>query len=213
MDKYALWAWAARLLVRTSLLKLSEYKAGTVDGDFIRHIIHLSLYDKGPLEAWNYLAQHGISLIIEPHLPKTHLDGGALLTQERRPVIGLTIRHDRIDNFWFNLVHELVHIWKHLETADEAFVDNLDSEPGNDPREREADRITNEIIVSRTIWKRSDAYRKRTPDAINELALQLRIHPAIIAGKIRHDANNFYILNQMVGAGKVRKLFPDIKWN
>ena len=33
---------------------------------------------------------------------------------------------------------------------------------------------------------------------------------AIIAGRIRHDTKNYYILSQMVGKGKVRKLFHDI---
>ncbi|MCK4820861.1 hypothetical protein KA005_34160, partial [bacterium] len=76
-----------------------------------------------------------------------------------------------------------------------------------------ADRLAGETLIPRRIWKRSAAYRQRTPDAIQELALQLKIHPAIIAGRIRHDTRNFYILGQIVGRGKVRKLFPDIQWN
>ncbi len=213
MDKYALWLWTARILVKTKSMKLPSYKIGTVDRAFIERVAHLSLSDKGPIEAQNYLTQHGISLVIEPHLPKTHLDGAALLfSQERRPVIGLTIRHDRIDSFWFNLIHELVHVEKHLKSTDEAFVDDLDSEPGNDSREREADRIASEVFIPRMVWTRSDAYRQRTPDAVQELALQLKIHPAIIAGRIRHDARNFYILSQMIGTGKVRKLFPNVNW-
>jgi HTH-type transcriptional regulator/antitoxin HigA len=106
----------------------------------------------------------------------------------------------------------LVHVEKHLKSTDETFVDDLDSESGNDPREREADRIAGEVFIPRMVWTRSDAYRQRTPDAVQELALQLKIHPAIIAGRIRHDARNFYILSQIIGAGKVRKLFPNVNW-
>lgn len=212
MDKYALWAWTARVLTKAKSMKLPSYRNGTVDKGFIEQVAHLSLSDKGPIKAQQHLMRHGIPLVIEPHLPKTHLDGAALLSQEGRPVIGLTIRHDRIDNFWFNLIHELVHVEKHLKSVDEAFVDDLDSEAGSDPREREADRAVGEIFIPRQIWKRSDAYRQRTPDAVQELALQLKIHPAVIAGRIRHDAKNFYILSQMVGAGQVRKLFQDVSW-
>jgi len=32
-----------------------------------------------------------------------------------RPVIGLTLRYDRIDNFWFCLLHELAHVGLHLD--------------------------------------------------------------------------------------------------
>jgi HTH-type transcriptional regulator/antitoxin HigA len=193
-------------------MKLSSYNVWAIDQKFIQQVGHLSLFQKGPIEAQRYLADHGIALIVEPHLPRTHLDGAAMLSSDGRPIIGLTIRHDRIDNFWFNLMHELVHIWKHLRSLDETFVDDLDSAPGKDPREREADRIAGEILIPRTIWKRSDAFRQRTPDAIQELALRLKIHPAIIAGRIRHDTRNYYILSQMIGKGKVRKLFPGIDW-
>ncbi|MGD0236486.1 MAG: ImmA/IrrE family metallo-endopeptidase [Syntrophorhabdales bacterium] len=213
MDKYALWAWTARVLIKANSMKLPSYKTDTVNKEFIEQVLRLSLSHTGPLDAQRHLRQHGICLIIEPHLPRTHLDGAALLSKEGRPVIGLAIRHDRIDNFWFTLAHELVHVEKHLTSADEAFVDDLDSEPGADAREREADRIASEAIIPRAIWKRSDAYRRRTPDAVQELALQLRLHPAIIAGRIRHDTRNFYILSQMVGTGQVRKLFLDINWS
>ena len=213
MDRYALWAWTARVLTRAKYMELSSYSDKTVDTKFMEQVVHLSLSEKGPIKAQKYLAEHGIALIVEPHLHRTHLDGAAMLSSDGRPIIGLTIRHDRIDNFWFNLIHELAHIYKHIKSFDEIFIDDLDSDPGKDPREREADRLAGEILIPRRIWKRSDAYRQRTPDAIQELALRLKIHPAIIAGRIRHDAKNYYILSQMIGKGKVRKLFPDIEWN
>lgn len=49
------------------------------------------------LVAKELLAKSGISMVIEPHLPKTHLDGAAMLVADG----GLTLRHDRLDNFWF----------------------------------------------------------------------------------------------------------------
>jgi HTH-type transcriptional regulator/antitoxin HigA len=212
MDRYALWAWIARVLAKANSMELSSYTANTVNAEFIERVLHFSLSHTGPVDVQRYLGERGICLVIEPHLPRTHLDGAALLSKEGKPVIGLTVRHDRIDNFWFTLTHELIHVEKHLKTMNETFVDDLDAEPGADNREREADRIASEVIVSRSIWTRSDAYRQRTPDAVQELALQLGIHPAIIAGRIRHDARNFRILSQMVGTGKVRKLFADINW-
>ena len=61
-----------------------------------------------------YLAHSGIPLVVEPHLPQTYLDGAAFLLPAGRPVIGLTLRYDRLDNFWFVLFHELAHVVKHL---------------------------------------------------------------------------------------------------
>jgi HTH-type transcriptional regulator/antitoxin HigA len=212
MDKYALWAWTARVLIVAQSTDLPRYQPGTVDDSFMQTLVRLSLSDKGPNKAQDYLMDHGIAVVVEPHLPRTRLDGAAMLSGDGTPVIGLTIRHDRIDNFWFTLVHELIHVQRHLEANDEAFIDDLESEPGNDPREREADNAATETLIPRAVWRRSDAFHQRSPDSVNELALQLGIHPAIIAGRIRHDTKNFRILGQMVGTGKVRKFWPDIRW-
>ena len=54
--------------------------------------------------------RHGIPLVIERHLPRTYLDGAALRLGDGRPVVALTLRYDRIDSFWFCLLHELAHV-------------------------------------------------------------------------------------------------------
>ena len=201
--------WAARVLIRAkNECCPSSFKAESVTKDFLQQIIKMSWSDRGPLLAREFLAKNGIALIIEPHLPKTKLDGACMLG-DSRPVIGLTIRHDRIDSFWFTLLHELVHVAKHLGKSAELFIDDLD-ERIDDPVEKEADAITSDILVPRKIWKTSNANLHRTPLAINELAKELHIHPAIVAGKIRYEANNFTILRDFVGIKKVRVLFPEM---
>ncbi len=208
MDMNALLAWTARVIIRANKECCpTEFVPGTVTKDFLREVARLSLYDQGPLLAKEFLGKNGIALIIEPHLPKTLLDGGSMLTDAGRPVIGLTFRYDRIDNFWYTLVHELLHVAKHLKNAEEVFVDDLQFESGEDPKEKEADRLTKETFIPRSIWIRSDAYLKRSPDAIIQLAKELRIHPAIVAGRIRWDTGNYEIFNRLIGQGEVKKFF------
>ena len=100
------------------------------------------------MQAREFLAGHGIALRVERHLPKTHLDGAALRLPGKPPVIGLTLRHDRIDNFWFCLLHELAHLGRHLDGRAEGFVDDLDL-PGDDAREAEADEWAQEALIPR----------------------------------------------------------------
>ena len=86
----------------------------------------LSWSQDGPRLAQEFLANHGIHLVYLEHLPRTHLDGAALQLADGTPVIGLTLRYDRLDNFWFCLLHELAHIGRHMSgTSNEAFVDDL----------------------------------------------------------------------------------------
>lgn len=42
---------------------------------------------------------------------------------------------------------------------------------------------------------------------ILNLATEMQIHPAIIAGRIRHELKNFRLLSNFVGHGEVRKYF------
>lgn len=213
MDKYALFAWTARILIRALDKSLPPYSKGTVTLQFMREVARFSWSDKGPLLAREFLASHGIHMIIEPNLPRTHLDAAALLADLGGPVVALTIRHDRIDSFWFCLMHELAHISLHLMGSEESFVDDLDSEIPDDPREREADELASEALIPMADWLRSRAYRQQTTEAIQEIAKTLRIHPAIVAGRIRHTTRNYRVLNQLVGHGRVRQLFPEVTWS
>lgn len=213
MDRYALMAWTARVISRgKSECCFSKYVPGTVDDDFIKEIGKLSWSHQGPVLAKEFLSNKGIALVIEPHLPKTRLDGASMLTPEGMPVIGLTIRYDRVDSFWFTLIHELVHISRHLDSPEETFIDDLEAEAEDDPREQEADRVARECLIPKSKWHRSPAFRQGTTQVINELANELSIHPAIIAGRIRFEKRNYKILNQLVGRGEVRKLFPEVNW-
>lgn len=216
MDKHALAAWTARIMLRA----LEDppnvgYTPGTVTLDFMREVARLSWSDSGPALAREFLKRNGISLIVEPHLPRTHLDGAALMVQLglNRPVVGLTLRHDRIDNFWFCLMHELAHVALHLSESNTEFYDDLDVEAHNDHCEQEADDSAREALIPGDVWRKSSASQLRTPEAVEDLASQLGIHPAIVAGRIRYESKSYRILHQLVGYRRVRPCFPEIDWN
>ena len=86
----------------------------------------MSVMEDGPVRARDCLGQHGVGLEYVKHLPRTHLDGAALRLPDSNPVIGLTLRYDRIDNFWYTLLHELAHVGLHLGSCSDetGFVDD-----------------------------------------------------------------------------------------
>ena len=55
------------------------------------------------------LAQYGIRILFVVHLLKSKLDGAAFWLDDDSPVVVLTLRLDRIDNFWHVLIHEMIH--------------------------------------------------------------------------------------------------------
>ena len=92
----------------------TAYRAGKVDPKFLRKVATLSWSAEGPRLAREFLAKHGIHLICVERLPRIHLDGAVLQLPDGTPVIGMTLRYDRLDNFWFCLLHELAHIGRHM---------------------------------------------------------------------------------------------------
>ena len=216
-DPYALRAWCYYVFATARATYLpAAYKSGTVDLEFLQKLAKLSWSQEGPKLAKEFLANHGIHLVYAPHLPRTYLDGAALmLFPEGTPVIGLTLRYDRVDNFWFCLFHELAHVGRHLDkaenTKDAAFFDDLSLRgvegEVEDEKEREADEWAEEALIPNHVWSTSLICEKPTPSRVVELAHELQINPAIVAGRVRHTHHNYRLLSQFVGTGQVRCLF------
>jgi HTH-type transcriptional regulator/antitoxin HigA len=120
-NPHAFLAWKSRILqkARKSLdqapLLRNAHALTLLDAPFFKQLVKLSTRSDGPVEAVKCLREVGVIVVIEEHLPETHLDGAAMLINDAIPVIGMTIRLDRVDNFWFVLMHELAHIVRHWE--------------------------------------------------------------------------------------------------
>jgi HTH-type transcriptional regulator/antitoxin HigA len=213
MDDYALAAWSAQVLSRASVSPpVVQYKQGTLTNDLLRKIAQLSVSDSGPLLARDFLKEHGIQLVVERYLPRTYLDGAIIMTNKLHPVIGLTLRYDRIDNFWFTLMHELAHLALHLDDENDIYYDDLDIEVEDDAREREANELAGEVLIPYDMWKNSPASHLRSPQAAEYLAKQLNINTAIVAGRMQREFKAFQLLRNLIGKNEVRKLFPEVNW-
>ena len=147
-NHYALWAWCLRVLGNANeSAPPGDYEPGIVDEVFMRDVARCSTTADGPLKAREHLANHGIALVVEKHLKNTYLDGAVLRLGDGRPVIGLTLRYDRIDNFWFTLMHELAHVSLHMEdNGNRAFFDDLDLNESS-RMEKEADEMAEDALI------------------------------------------------------------------
>ncbi|HEU4634729.1 MAG TPA: ImmA/IrrE family metallo-endopeptidase [Edaphobacter sp.] len=205
--RYALYAWLARVIQQARSMKprLGPFEPDRLSAGFLRELAQLSWSERGPLLAVEFLEDHGIAVVIEPHLRGTQLDGAALKDADGTPIVGLTLRYDRLDNFWFTLVHEVAHVWKHVGN-DEAFLDDLDAS-SEDRREAEANRLAREAFIPRVMWRRSEAYLSPSRETIEKLARELRIHPAIVAGRLRKESSNYTAFSDLVGQQQVRSFF------
>ena len=210
-----MWVGRVRELAHQTKRKRGIWRSDTLSEEFLAYVARLSWSETGPRLAQQFLAEKGIALVILPHYPQTKLDGAAMQDQEGAPVIGLTIRHDRVDNFWFTLLHELVHAWKHLPERGMAITDEeVDKgHDGDDAKEAEANRMARDAFIPRALWARSEAYLRPSHESIQELANRLHISPAIVAGRLRHEKSRYAAFGKLVGYRQVRKLFPEVTWS
>lgn len=206
-DCYATLAWELIVRARARKVELStKYTQGSFTEAHMEKLAHLSIYTDGPKLAVEYLARHGIILLIEPAIKGTYLDGIALLLEDGTPVVGLTLRLDRIDYFWFTLMHELAHIIKHVTPEQSSIIDFKDGSSAKDT-EDEADTIASNALIPDKQWVKSKAKQRGSKAGVLELAEQLEIHEAIVAGRVRKERNNYRILSGLVGQKQIRKLF------
>src|SRR3989344_40884 len=214
-DTGALSAWMVRVLEKAKKIKTPvKYKHGVIDVAFMRNLMKLSTKENGPILACEGLRKIGIKVVMERHLPKTFLDGAAILTEKDNPVIGITLRYDRLDNFWFTLMHEVAHVARHYGQDISVFYDEKLLEKDGveiSDKEREADEWAEESILPESKWEISNAAITPSPMATQSLANELGIHVAVIAGVVRFKHQNFFYLNKIVNddSTKVRGLFPD----
>ena len=206
-DGYALLAWRLCVIKKARGNPAPrEYKKGIITAKWLKDLARLSAFEDGPRLAREQLGMAGIALVIEPHFKGTYLDGAAML-DEGRPIVAMTLRHDRLDNFWFVLMHELAHVAKHLDVANPLFADDLDSPDIQDRKEREADIMASEALIPQTAWEKSAVRTSHLPKDVVALAEKLGVHPAIVAGRVRHEAKNFRILVKPLGHGQASRHF------
>ncbi len=74
-----------------------------------------------------------------------------------------------------------------------------------------ADNWAEEALIPPEIWE--DLGESVSGKDVLTIADRLKVHPAIVAGRIRWETKNFRRFARMVGYGQVRKHFPEVEWN
>lgn len=144
------------------------------------------------------LAECGIRFVIVESLPSSKIDGVCFWLDEVSPVIGMSMRYDRIDNFWFVLRHELEHVihehGKSLITIDAELEGDRAGAGDNVPDE---ERIANMAAAEFCVPKKTmDSFIARKSPVFAErdllgVAATLKIHPGLVAGQLRHRIGRY----------------------
>lgn len=203
-DFAAVEAWCAAVTLKASRVDVPPLAKKAVLRKAGRELATLSSRPNGLLLVRDRLAELGIIFVVLEHLPGTYLDGAAMCRSDGAPIIALTLRHDRIDNFWFTLLHEFCHVAKHLKPGRSVILDDLELR-GEHDIEVEADSFAQDSLLPPKIAS-SLKDRDLSWEDVTGLAQQAKVHPAVIAGRWQKENNEYRRFSKMLGRGEVRAL-------
>lgn len=201
-DDTALAGWLAAVTLIAEDVQIEKPKRKVKGADLARKLAKLSVKMDGPIRARTELAAAGIVLVTLEHLPGTYLDGAAMCRSDGTRVIALTLRHDRIDNFWFTLLHELCHATEHLGEDRTLILDDLELKSSDD-LEDEADTFARDALIPPEIWKANVSSELGIQD-VKRIAKKAGVNPAIVAGRWQREHNDYRRFSKILGRGEVR---------
>jgi HTH-type transcriptional regulator/antitoxin HigA len=150
------------------------------------------------------LSECGVRFLIVEGLPGGKIDGVCIWLNPDAPVVAMSLRYDRIDNFWFVLWHELAHVLNDHGRSESAWIIDVELEgerasdsSANSRQEREANRAAAEwcvpedefvsFVTRRTFFSERD---------VVAFAQRMKVHPGIVVGRIQKRTERWDLLRK-----------------
>lgn len=198
IDKINLIGWLNLVSFEAKKIKMSSFDSSKKD-DLLSELKVIFKKNKNTVELTKAtLAKYGIKFIEMPNPEKCAVDGVSFWS-DGNPAIGLSIRHKRIDNFAFTVLHELGHIYLHLVNNNNAEFIDLDKEDaespyGNSKEEKEANNFSSDVLIETTKWKEFLAANLiNNQFLVEDFAHKVGTHPAIVYGRFSKETGNYMI--------------------
>jgi HTH-type transcriptional regulator/antitoxin HigA len=192
-------AWLYRVKALANEMLVEQYSPRAVR-DAITRLSPLLAAPEEARHVPRILAECGIRFVIVETLTAAKIDGVCFWLNDISPVIGLSMRYDRIDNFWFVLRHELEHVLRlHGQRSAVMMLDfELEgSRAGVGDDLPEEERVANEAAANFCVPKKNiDSFIARKAPFFAErdllgFANTLNIHPGLVAGQLAHRTGRF----------------------
>jgi HTH-type transcriptional regulator / antitoxin HigA len=183
-EPYAISAWLRKGELQASELEANEYN----EKKFKEVLPKLkTLMAEHPNNFFNQLQticlSAGVKVVHTPCLPKAPINGSTRWINDT-PLIQLSCRYNRNDNFWFTFFHETGHILLHGKK--DIFLEKVEYCEKDKIKEQQADKFAEK-------WTLSEEEEEKILDAapLNEhdvrmFAKKFNTHPAIIIGRLQY---------------------------
>ena len=167
---------------------ISELHSGFANPEFIAEVPRI-------------LHAAGVRYVVVEKLPTAKIDGVCLWLQDREPVIGMSTHHDRIDNFWFVLRHEIEHVLQ--GDGKNSPIGIFDTDTELSPKENALEdlpayeKLANKAAADFCIPTASmDKFISENNPYFSEKSLlsfseSIGVHPGLVAGQLQHRTGRY----------------------
>lgn len=198
-------AWLYRVKTLASEMLVARYSPASVKSAIskIKNLVHSA---EELRKVPRILAEAGIRFVIVEALPSTKIDGVCFWLDDNSPVIGMSLRFDRIDNFVFVLRHELEHVQNRDGLSEMISMLDVDINSGEaiqvtpelKDQEDRANAAASEFCVPKKmmdafISRKAPVFAKR--DIIG-LARMLKVHTGLVAGQLQFRTQKYHLARE-----------------
>lgn len=192
------WLFRVRQIAKTMVVINYSEKA------LINALLRLRAFLVDPEEARNVpriLAECGVRFVIVESLPNAKIDGVCFWLDRASPVIGLSLRFDRNDNFWFVLRHEIEHVLRRDGQSKEIIDVDIEGSPAGDQLPSEeiaantaaADFCVPKAEMDSFVARKAPFFAER--DVLG-FARRLNVHPGLVVGQIQRRTQRWDFLRR-----------------
>lgn len=190
-------AWLRRVRMMASTMLVKRYSDIALQRA-IKKLQMLLLSAEEARHVPRILSECGVRFVVAETLESAKIDGVCFWLDARSPVVGMSMRYDRIDNFWFVLRHELEHV-RRGHGREQAKVDSeLEGErAGTGPDVGDEERVANQAasdfcvpsdLLRQFIARKAPIFPERD---ILGFAKTIGVHPGLVAGQLRHHTGRY----------------------
>lgn len=201
-------AWLFRVKKVASTMLVKDYSERALK-EAVPALRELLLEPEGVREVPKILADCGVRFVVVEHIPSSKTDGVCFWLDDKMtaPVIGMSLRLDKIDNFWFVLRHEIEHVLR-KHGREEAIVDS-EIDTGAPTRNEEedvanaaaADFCVPEAEMRDFILRNDPLFREEN---VLNFAWRMKVHPGLVVGQLQRRTQKWQLFRPHLA--KIRDL-------
>jgi len=181
------WAWLYRAKQLSEAVRVGQYEKRKLI-NAVSELAKLRMAAEEIRQIPSILASAGVRFVIVEYLPGAKIDGASFWLNEKSPVIALSLRFDRIDNFWFVLRHEIEHILNGDGfSMDIELTEKIESNAELPPQEVKANDAAADFCVS--MYEMQNFIARLRPlyseQRILLFARRIGVHPGLVVGQLQ----------------------------